>query len=182
MVYTPASLVSGSTPARMRIANEILTALNNLPGTDVLPAAFPRFLTGVYKKTGYKFTHIGHGRHREVFMVNSKAGEADYGIVLKIGNKQSTAREIALTLAFPEDWAQIYGATHNALVAEYVSPTGKETPEEKAHLVDRLNELATRYINPSQRDVGYTDTGRIVLMGSSIRVIRHEAGGQIRAL
>src|SRR5271157_3624185 len=131
MAYTPDSMPSLASQ-RQHVAEDILNALACQPGVDVIPAAsaMPRLLDGVYKRTQNQFTHIGHGRHREVFDI-LMAGER-LGLVLKLGNKQSTARDIALTLAFPEDWAKIYGAFDYGVISEHASMvTGFDDPRIK---------------------------------------------------
>lgn len=175
MAYTPTSTPSLDS-MRRSIAAKIIKALESQPGIDVLPAnsALPRILTGIFKLTGIKFKHIGHGRMREVFDIVLPDG-SDLGIVLKLGNKQATARDIALTLVYPEDRASIYGATDYAVVVDRVECIDRisdpriQTPE----FVARAEEFASRYLGVTYADTGYIGD-RIVMIGSSTRVIKHD--------
>lgn len=163
-------------------ACKIVQALASQPGIDVMPAAaaLPRFLNAVYARTGYKFKHIGHGRHREVFEI---VHPDNLGLVLKVGNKQSNSREIAMTVAFPEDWAKIYDTFDYGVVSERANMISSLddprmlTPEFKAR-VEKFNE---RYIALSQADLGFVGD-RIVIVGSSIRVRIKDVSGQNRAV
>jgi hypothetical protein len=173
---------------RKAAAQQLVSVFASLPGIDVLPAAFPRFLTAVYQRTGLKFTHIGHGRHREVFDVTNGLNvfePQDLGLVLKIGNRQSNTREIALTLMYPEDWAKIYATFDYGVVSERASMvTGFDDPRTKTpEFVARIEDLNSRYIGLKNEDVGFVGD-RIITVGSSTRVIRKDAGinGQIRAV
>jgi len=160
---------------RKQVAAAVIRALESQSGIDVLPAAvaLPRILTGIFKMTGFKFTHIGHGRMRDVFDIVAP-GE-DLSLVLKLGSKQATARDIALTLVYPEDRAQIYAATDYGIVVERVDCINKisdpriQTPEYLA----RGEEFAKRYVGVSYADTGYIGD-RIVMIGSSTRVIKHD--------
>jgi hypothetical protein len=179
MAYTPASNESGLHTLlnrRIAAAKAIIAALERQAGLDTLPAqvAMARILTGVFKLTGVKFKPLGHGRMRWTFDVVSP-GE-DLGIVLKLGSKQATARDIALTLAFPEDRAQIYAATEHGVVAERVDVIAQvsdpriDTEAFKA----RSAQFAERYIGVQYEDVGFIGD-RIVMVGSSTRVIKKDA-------
>jgi hypothetical protein len=161
---------------RREIAAKVVNALESQAGLDTLPAqvAMARILTGVFKKTGVKFKPFGHGRMRWTFDIVAP-GE-DLGIVLKLGSKQATARDIALTLAFPDDRAQIYAATEYGVVAERVDVIAQvsdpriDTPQFQA----RAEQFAERYIGVQYEDVGYIGD-RIVMIGSSTRVIKKDA-------
>ena len=188
MAYTPTSNESGIHTHRSKTAKAVVTALESQSGLDTLPAqvSMARILTGVFKKTGVKFKPLGHGRMRWTFDIVSP-GE-DLGIVLKLGSKQATARDIALTLAFPDDRAQIYAATEYGVVAErveFIMNIGDpriQTPEFKA----RMEDLHERYIELSYTDLGYV-RDKIVMIGSSTRVkrtdtaVKGSASQQIRA-
>lgn len=162
---------------RKQAARAVINALECQAGLDVLPAqaALPRILTGVWKLSGYKFTLIGHGRMRDVFDIVAQSGDS-IGLVLKLGSKQATARDIALTLAFPDDRAQIYAATEYGVVAErvdfitQVSDPRIQTPEFK----ERMAALEARYIGLSYSDLGYVND-KIVVIGSSTRVLKKDA-------
>ena len=161
---------------RKQVAAAVIHALECQAGIDVLPAAaaLPRILTGIFKMTGFKFKHIGHGRMRDVFDIVSS--HEDLGLALKLGSKQATARDIALTLVYPEDRARIYAATEYGVVVERVDCIEKisdpriTTPEYTA----RGEEFAKRYIGVSYADTGYIGD-RIVMIGSSTRVIKQDA-------
>lgn len=160
---------------RQRAARDIIAALECQSGLDTLPAqaSLPRILTGIFKITGHKFKLVGHGRMRDVFDVLSPDGE-DLSLVLKLGNKQATARDIALTLAFPDDRAQIYAATEYGVVAERVGPRTCVflTDEEyDAFIAERFQ---GRYIGVGLDDLGQIGD-RIVLIGSSTRVVKKDA-------
>jgi hypothetical protein len=158
-----------------RIATTVIQALECQAGLDTLPAAaaLGRILTGVFKKTGLKFTQIGHGRMRDVFAIVVPNSDLDLGLVLKLGNKQATARDIALTLAYPEDRANIYAASDYGVVADRVSCIENlndprlQTEVFKARVV----ELEKRYIGVTVGDLGYIGE-RIVMIGSTTRVIK----------
>jgi hypothetical protein len=160
---------------QQKAATAIIAALNCQAGLDVLPAqaALPRILNGVFKITGYKFKLIGHGRMRDAFEVIS---DEDLSLVLKLGSKQATARDIALTLAYPEDRAAIFAASDYGVVAERVDCITKisdprlETPEFKAC----TQRFAERYVGVSYEDLGFIGP-RIVMIGSSTRVIKQDA-------
>lgn len=176
MAYTPESTPSLESQ-KFGVAKKIITALESQAGLDVLPAqaALPRILTGVWKLSGYKFKLLGHGRMRFVFDIVGQSGDS-IGLVLKLGCKQATSRDIALTLVYPEDRAKIYGASEYGVVVEkvdcikQVSDPRIETPEFKARVI----EFADRYIGVSYEDVGYIGD-RIVMIGSSTRVIKKDA-------
>jgi hypothetical protein len=161
---------------RREVAAQVIKALERQSGLDTLPAqvAMARILTGVFKLTGVKFKPLGHGRMRWTFDVISP--DEDLGIVLKLGSKQATARDIALTLAFPDDRAQIYAATEYGVVAErvdfitQVSDPRIQTEEFKV----RMTALEARYIGLSYEDLGYV-RDKIVVIGSSTRVIKKDA-------
>jgi hypothetical protein len=173
MAYTPTSVP----PIRIKVAHEVIVALGNQPGTDVLPASLSRFMTAVCRKTGYRFSLIGHGRHRDVMSISRPEVPEGYGLVLKVGNKQSNMREIKLTLLHPDDWAKIYDAFDYGLVAEQVDMIRNlddpriKTPEFKA----RFEDLGTRYVGLTTQDLGFTEDGRIVIVGSSARVLKVDA-------
>ena len=184
MAYTPN--IMNLHERRVAIAYRVVNALECQAGLDTLPAqvSMARILTGVFKKTGVKFKPIGHGRMRWTFDVVSP-GE-DLGIVLKLGSKQATARDIALTLAFPDDRAQIYAATEYGVVAERVGPRTRVflTDEEyDAFIAERFQ---GRYIGVGLDDLGQIGD-RIVMIGSSTRVVKKDtavkgsASQQIRA-
>ena len=171
MAYTP-----GTTPQdrRVLVARSVVNALECQAGLDTLPAqvSMARILTGVFKKTGVKFKPLGHGRMRWTFDFVTP-GE-DLGIVLKLGSKQATARDIALTLAFPEDRAQIFAATEYGVVAERVGPCTRVflTDEEyDAFIAERFQ---GRYIGVGLGDLGQIGD-RIVMIGSSTRVVKKDA-------
>jgi hypothetical protein len=163
-------------PTRIRIATNVVEALQRQSGIDVVPAAaaMGRILTGVFRLTGCKFTQIGHGRHRDIFDIISPEG--DPSLALKLGNKVSNAREVALSLKYPEDWAKIYAAFDYGVVAERVETVKQisdkrlQTPEFQA----RAEELNKRYIAIDYNDIGYVGD-RMVLIGSSVRVINQDA-------
>lgn len=175
MAYTPAGDPIRDNK-RLVTANKIIVALERQAGLDTLPAqvSMARILTGVFKLTGVKFKPIGHGRMRWTFDVVTP-GE-DLGIVLKLGSKQATARDIALSLAFPDDRAQIYAATEYGVVAERVDFINDvadpriQTPEFK----ERMTALEARYVGLSYQDLGYV-RDQIVVIGSSTRVIKKDA-------
>lgn len=158
---------------------DILCSLESQAGLDTLPArvSLIRILNAVHKQTGYQFKFLAQGRHRAVFDIVSP--HADLGLVLKVGNKQSNARELALSFKYPEDWAHIFGAFDYGIIAERVGTIDKisdpriQTPEFQA----RAEELAKRYLDVTYRDIGYVGE-RIVLIGSSIRVLSKDANGQ----
>jgi hypothetical protein len=162
---------------RKQAATAVIHALESQSGIDVLPAqaALPRILTGIFKMTGFKFTLVGHGRMRDVFNIVSPPPHEDLGLVLKLGSKQATARDIALTLAYPDDRARIYAATDYGVVVERVDCISQisdpriTTPEYMA----RGEEFTKRYIGVSYADTGYVGD-RIVMVGSSTRVIKHD--------
>lgn len=162
---------------RKQAAAAVITALERQSGIDVLPAqaALPRILTGVFKLTGFKFKHLGHGRERETFDITSPTGE-DLGLVLKLGSKLSNARDIRLTLVYPEDRAKIYAVTDYGVVVERVDCITKisdprlQTPEFKA----RAAEFEKRYIGVTYTDLGFIGD-RIVMVGSSTRVLKQDA-------
>ena len=161
---------------RRSIATKIIEALQRQSGIDVVPAAaaMGRILTGVFKLTGCKFKFIGHGRHRDAFDIVSPEG--DPSLVLKLGNKVSNAREIAMSLKYPEDWAKIYAAFDYGVVAERVeivtqiSDPRIQTPEFQA----RAEELNKRYLDVDYNSLGYIGD-RLVMVGSSTRVIKQDA-------
>jgi len=167
MGYTPGYV------RRKEIAAKVINALERQAGLDTLPAqvSMARILTGVFKLTGVKFKPLGHGRMRWTFDVVSP-GE-DLGIVLKLGSKQATARDIALTLAFPEDRAQIYAATEYGVVAERVEPRARifHTDEEFDNFI--AERFQGRYIGVGLDDLGQIGD-RIVMIGSSTRVIKKD--------
>lgn len=176
MAYTPDS-TPGLESQKIGIANKIIAGLENQPGLDVLPAtaALPRILTGIWRMTGYKFKMIGHGRMRETFDICAQSGDS-IGLVLKLGSKQATARDIALTLMFPEDRAKIYAATDYGVVADYVSTViGFDDPRTKTEDFEKWSEqMNARYIGLTNGDIGFIGA-RPVIFGSSTRVIRHDA-------
>jgi hypothetical protein len=163
-------------PTRIRIATNVVEALQRQSGIDVVPAAaaMGRILTGVFRLTGCKFTQIGHGRHRDIFDIISPEG--DPSLALKLGNKVSNAREVALSLKYPEDWAKIYAAFDYGVVAERVeivtqiSDPRIQTPEFQA----RAEELNKRYLDVDYNSLGYIGD-RLVMVVSSIRVIKQDA-------
>ncbi len=176
MAYEPAALESGIQTHRAKIAKEVVYALECQAGLDTLPAqvAMARILTGVFKKTGVKFKLIGHGRMRWTFDIIEPG--IDLGMVLKLGSKQATARDIALTLAFPDDRAQMYAATEYGVVAERVdviTQVSDSRIDTKA-FKERSEQFAERYIGVQYEDVGYIGN-RIVMIGSSTRVIKKDA-------
>jgi hypothetical protein len=187
MAYTSTSNESGLQTLlnrRLAAAAKIVAALECQSGLDMIPAqaALPRILTGVFKKSGYKFKHVGHGRMRDVFEVVSS--DESLNLVLKLGNKQATARDIALTLAFPDDRAQIYAATEYGVVAERVDCITKISDPrlQTEAFKKRIEQFAERYIGVSYEDVGYINgntvadlASRIVVIGSSTRVIKKDA-------
>jgi hypothetical protein len=192
MAYTPTSNESGPQTLlnrRLAAAKAIIAALDRQAGLDTLPAqvTLPRVLTGIFKLTGFKFEHIGHGRMRDTFAVVS--ADTSLGLVLKLGSKQATARDIALTLAYPDDRAALFAASEYGVVAERVDPITKisdprlNTPE----FIERTKQFAERYIEVGYDDVGYIGD-RIVLIGSSTRVkridaaVKGSASQQIRAV
>ena len=159
---------------RKTVATAVIGALECQAGLDTLPAqvSMARILTGVFKKTGVKFKPLGHGRMRWTFDVVSP-GE-DLGIVLKLGSKQATARDIALTLAFPDDRAQIYAATEYGVVAERVGPITRvfySVAEFEAFVAERF---LGRYIGVNLSDLGMSGD-RVVMIGSSTRVVKKDA-------
>jgi len=187
MAYTPIPNECGPflLNRRLEVAYGIIRALECQSGLDTLPAqaALPRILNGVFKRTGFKFKMIGHGRMRDVFDVVSTKydviirNENDLSLVLKLGNKQATVRDIALTLAYPEDRAKIFAASDYGLVAEKVDMIRNlddpriKTPEFKA----RFEDLGTRYVGLTTQDLGFTEDGHIVIVGSSTRVLKVDA-------
>jgi hypothetical protein len=160
---------------RKQAATAIVQALESQPGIDVLPAqsALPRVLTGIWKRTGFEFKHIGHGRMRDAFEVVSK-DNADLSLVLKVGGKQATARDIALTLVYPEDRAKIYAASEYAVVSERVERFTQvfKSDEEYAALI--AQRFSGRYIGVAPEDLGMIGD-RIVMVGSSTRVVKQDA-------
>lgn len=119
---------------------------------------------------------------RDVFEVVSS--DEYLNLVLKLGNKQATARDIALTLAFPDDRAQIYAATEYGVVAERVDCITKISDPrlQTEAFKKRIEQFAERYIGVSYEDVGYINgntvadpASRIVVIGSSTRVIKKDA-------
>ena len=160
---------------RIVVATAVIKALESQSGLDTLPAqvSMARILTGVFKKTGVKFMPLGHGRMRWTFDV--VFGCVDLGIVLKLGSKQATARDIALTLAFPDDRAHIYAATEYGVVAERVDViTQVSDPRiDTEAFKSRSEQFAERYIGVQYEDVGFIGD-RIVMVGSSTRVIKKD--------
>lgn len=161
---------------RQQAATAVINALERQAGQDVLPAeaALSRILNGVFKLSGFKFHYLAHGRMRYTFDIVSP--HEDLGLVLKLGNKQATARDIALTLAYPDDRATIFAASDYGVVAERVDAIKKIsdprllTPEFEA----RVKVFNARYIGVSYEDCGFIGN-RIVMIGSSTRVIKQDA-------
>ena len=159
---------------RKTVATAVIGALESQSGLDTLPAqvSMARILTGVFKKTGVKFKPLGHGRMRWTFDFVTP-GE-DLGIVLKLGSKQATARDIALTLAFPEDRAQIFAVTEYGVVAERVGPCTRVFVTDAEFDVFIAERFQGRYIGVGLGDLGQIGD-RIVMIGSSTRVIKKDA-------
>jgi hypothetical protein len=177
MAYTPAPLESGTQTLlnrRLAAGKAIITALERQSGLDTLPAqiTLPRVLTGIFKLTGFKFEQIGHGRMRDTFAVVS--ADESLNLVLKLGSKQATARDIALTLAYPEDRAALFAASEYGVVAERVSPFTRKflARDEFDELI--LSRFGKRYVGIAPEDLGMIGD-RIVMIGSSTRVIKQDA-------
>ena len=157
---------------RKLAAKRIVEALDCQPGVDVLPAALTRIITGVYHKTGYRFNVVGRGRHREVMSVIHPNPDLKLGIVLKVGSADSNDRERKLTALYIEDRPHIYAASKYGIVTEEVEVLRKIDDERTLtkEFKERAKILARRYIALEYSDLGITDDGRIVVIGSSTRL------------
>jgi len=171
MAYTPDAVQSGTKLEESRLYNAklVIETLANLSGTDVLPACFDRFTDKVAKKTGLELLYLGRGRYRVILDIVHP--EMELGLVLKVGNQQSIARDIALTLKYPEDRAKMYAAFGYGVVAERVSTvTGVDDPRLKTPEFEaRMAQLNERYLGLVNEDIGFVDD-RIVIIGSSTRL------------
>ena len=156
---------------RQRVAALIIKNLHCQAGIDVVPAGVGRFLTYVYHKTGFKFSHIGHGRHHDVFDI-VMPDASQLGIVLKLGNKVSIQSELDWAAKFPEDWAKVYASFDFGLVCEKVRFIGVDDDPDQLELGDflvRVKELALRYSSATHDDIGLIGD-RVVITGSSQRL------------